>query len=183
MSFPRIRLRRSGEREYYVRRFELNPQIKWFRIYLWTRRHNRKRTRVRTAHSASSAASPAATSAVLRAGRKRRKTKSRRSTSLSFSSTEQPCNEIGQTKDLTHPLSQTNPIQDNISGFLLLFRTVSIIFSGRIRPEGVFLQHMPDPFPVTGNFTIGKQAGDYYDDEDDCKVFHDRKIRYSILSS
>lgn len=55
---------------------------------------------------------------------------------------------------------------------LLFFRMFSLFIFRRIGSEGVFPQHAFNSFFVMGEFTVGKDADDYYDKKNDDEIFH-----------
>lgn len=51
-----------------------------------------------------------------------------------------------------------------------------IFLCRRICSEGIFPHHAFNSLLVTGEFTIGKEADDYYDDKNDYEVFHNPRF-------
>jgi hypothetical protein len=55
---------------------------------------------------------------------------------------------------------------------LLFFRMFFLFIFRRIGSERIFPHHAFNSLFVTGEFTVGKDADDYYDNKNDDKVFH-----------
>src|SRR4030067_1616033 len=78
------------------------------------------------------------------------------------------------------PLLTEQCIKDqvlHISSFLLLclcLRMISLFIFRRIRSKGIFPYHAFNSLFITGEFAVGKEADDYYDNENDNKVFHSK---------
>jgi hypothetical protein len=55
---------------------------------------------------------------------------------------------------------------------LLFFRMLFLFIFRRIGSVRVFPNHVFNSFFVTGEFTVGKDADDYYEKKNDDEIFH-----------
>jgi len=69
------------------------------------------------------------------------------------------------------------PRNGNIIATVHLFlfsRMIFLFIFRRICSEGIFPYHAFNSLFITGEFTVGTEADDYYDNENDNKVFHSK---------